>query len=231
MLNFKRFIIIKEAISEAAYDDWVNNNNDNGGADHIDISDALLNKHLNKHDNKTKKHIREYTDYSKTLNKKLINRHKFKTGNASDNSLFDRNEFNQIKHLDKVTKKPIGHEVHVYSGIGFDPHKHMNPEHNTIHLPAYTSTTHDKQIAHDFVASHYKDDVTHHHILHIHMKPTDKAAHVSHLSKHPSEYETILPRNTTLKVHPTPDILDHEDDNFGKRITHVWHATIHKQQQ
>ncbi len=91
---------------------------------------------------------------------------------------------------------------------------------NIIHLPAYTSVSHEKATAANFSKKIYDDE----HIIHIHMKKGDKGIQVAHISHVLDEHETILPRNTKLKINPKPDIYKRKNVNV-----HVWHATIHHQ--
>jgi hypothetical protein len=195
--------------------------NDN---EHLGNSSDSISEHLQTHQKikpskEQSKYIKSYTHSSRHLNRMLIRKH-----NVNDD--FEDNKEN-IKHLDSATNQPIGHELHVYSGIGFDPSKHISKEKPIIHLPAYTSVTHDKNIAHSFASrnpmtEHHKNT---YHILHIHMKPRNKGIHVDHLSEHEDEHETILPRNTKLKVHPVPDKhIIHGVEH------HIWHATVHSQE-
>lgn len=162
-----------------------------------------------------------YSKDSKSLNYALIQAHK----NKSD--LTDHNK-TVTHHLDSATNKPIGHETHLYSGIGFNPAK-MKNENGHVHLPAYMSLTHDKAIAHKFARKPHEDAITakekkethDQHILHLHMKKNDKGLHMSHLSDFNNEHETLLPRNTTIKIHHEPTVY-----HDGKRKVHIWHAKV-----
>ena len=125
-----------------------------------------------------------------------------------------------IHHLDTATKRHIGHDMHLYSGLGFDPH-HMKNKNGRVHLPAYTSLTHNKHTADSFA-----DDAAHRHgrdrhVLHLQVKKKDKGLHVSHLSNYEGEHETILPRNTKIKIHKKPTTYE----QYGNKV-HVWHAHI-----
>ena len=173
-------------------------------------------KPLSKKESETVHHYAE--DDSGKINRSLIKSHK--NGEGVHPKIKDR-----VEHLDKVTRHPIGHDLHVYSGLGFDPKKHINSS-GHLHLPAYTSTTHHKETANWFAGSAFergRRERKKEHILHVHLKPSDHAAHVSAHSPSPEEHETILPRNTTLKVHPKPTVLPDG--------THVWHAHVHKQEK
>jgi hypothetical protein len=207
-------------IKEEIKNEWLNkNDNEHLGETSDKINDKLQTHQKIKPTKEQIEKIKAYTNSSKYLNSALLDHH--------NNRKINLDYFKKgIEHLDKATNHHIGHELHVYSGLGFNPSKHLD-EKNIIHLPAYTSTTHDKNIAHSFASrnpmtEHHKNT---YHILHIHMKPRNKGIHVDHLSEHEDEHETILPRNTKLKVHPVPDKhIIHGVEH------HIWHATVHSQE-
>ena len=211
MLAFKEFFIAED--DSDLTNDW-HKENDN---EHLGETSKAISKKLVSfkpiYNSDQHKAIARYIGYSNEVNNALI--HKQHIGEHGAHI---------IEHLQEATQHPIGHEVHVYSGLGFDPSEHINKEHNTLHLPAFTSMTHAKKVATHF-ANLWPDKKVNKHILHIHLKPTDKALHVSHLSKIPSEHETILPHGTTLKVNPEPTTYV----NKNKTGTHVWHAIVHHQ--
>jgi hypothetical protein len=185
-----------------------------------DLSDHLAKKARSL----SKEEARVTNDYcgveSAEINRSLIASHK------KDDGIHPKVK-DRVKHLDNVTRHPIGQDLHVYSGVGFDPKKHVDSS-GHLHLPAYTSTTHHKGTAHWFAGAsggeqRETDPRKKKHVLHIHLKASDLAAHVSEHNPNEGEHETILPRNTTLKIHPTPTILSDG--------THVWHARVHKQEK
>lgn len=123
-----------------------------------------------------------------------------------------------IKHLDSATSRRIGKEVHLYSGIGFNPRETMDAE-GHLHLPSYTSTTHHAPTALNFARPlGTKGDS---HVLHIHAQPSDKGVNVENITDNEEEHETVLPRNTRLKIHPVPTVYRHEGGTVS-----VWHAHI-----
>jgi hypothetical protein len=196
---------------------WVNHNQNKHLGDRAqDISNKLTD-HLHKnHPLNTKElhHTKEYTSSSSDVNFALIHAHK----NKKD---IEPYYHQSIHHLDSATSRPIGHHLHLYSGLGFNP-DHMKNKNGHVHLPAYTSMTHDKSRAREFALDKaYKHEDGSKHILHIHMKKTDKGLHVSHFSHYHDEHETILPRNTKIKIHKKPTIYN----DYGSK-THVWHAHI-----
>ena len=157
--------------------------------------------------------VAAYSGHSKHLNHALLDSHK-------NGAPLEEYHKSQIKHLDDITHKPIGKELHVHSGVGFDPREHFKEgdDHFHLHLPAYTSATIDKNMAKMFSNAKNPPEK---HILHVHMKSTDKGHYLGSRSMNPEEHEVILPRNTKLKVNKTPEI--HETDH-GKY--HIWHSEI-----
>ncbi len=189
------------------------------------VSASILNKQrkISMKDTKT---IKRYTDGSEAINKHLIRSH---INSEYKNPV--KGIYSKIKNTDEALRKnKLSHHLHVYTGIGFHPGDMLkHTKDNIIHLPAYTSTTHNKYVAANF-ADKKKWDIASaghegKHLIHLHLKPGDKATHVSHISYFKNEHETILPRNTKLKINPKPEI---HKDHYGEDV-HVWHATIHQQ--
>jgi hypothetical protein len=139
-------------------------------------------------------------------------------------------------HLDEALDKySLGSGLHTYSGVKFNPEEEAD-EDGHLFLPAFTSTSIDKNIARSFAddTTHHTDGegYTHHHIIHFDLKKGQKGMYVGRhpdvepdgqLSEHPNEHEFILPRNIKIKIHPDHDVYD--DDEYDKRY-HIHHATI-----
>jgi hypothetical protein len=204
--------------AEDQYDAWEAHNDNHHLGSHADeVSDKLKEK-TKPFENPEEKHaVNLYTRDSSDTNHALISHHL--RGEPIAKYLHK-----SIRRLDTATNHPIGHHVHLYSGLGFNPAEHLVGEHH-IHLPAYTSMTHDKHVAFNFADDKSPGDRKTIHILHVHMRPEDKGLHVSHASEFSTEHETILPRRTTLKVHPEPEIIHLHN---GRKL-HIWHAHIHHQ--
>lgn len=158
-------------------------------------------------------HLRKYTADS-SVNHDLVGAH------HSGNPLPTKYD-EHIKHLDSATGRRIGKEIHLYSGLGFNPGRVLDAD-GHLHLPAYTSTTHDTNTALRFARPLNTEGESH--ILHIHAGADDKGVNVENITDNDEEHETVLPRNTRLQVHPVPTIYRHE----GGKV-HVWHARIVKQ--
>ena len=225
---FSKFITEATAASKK-YDSWLNkNDNHHLGSSSEDIDRKLSTTSPIKRGPHLHRAITNYT-FGSGINRKLIEEHKAK---KDKNSTLSRHSDND---LDEATLHSIGHEMHLYSGIGFDPREHQtasNKGHALLHLPAYTSTTHDKRVASNFASPNEHNEQ---HILHIHTKPYDSGVFTGDHSAEQHEHETILPRHTTLKVNTKPDIYHHGGgkDAVGNQQpavkTHIWHATIHYQ--
>jgi len=203
--------IEEETLTEAKKVNWLDKNDNEEHYDNIETPKKLsiyLMHHGKEHTPKETQALKDHSINSKPLNRHLVARHKDPTLKP------DKSHAMRIQHLDSATSHKLNHPLHVYSGIRWDPREQMKKT-DKVHLPAYTSTTHDKKTAKKFASNH---------ILHIHLKKGDKAAPIEHLSHYHGEHETVLPRNTTLKVNKTPTKVVH-----GKKTYHVWHATVHSQ--
>jgi hypothetical protein len=139
------------------------------------------------------------------------------------------------KSLHKAVSHPIGHDVHLYSGVHSDPRNWEKSDDGSTHLRAFTSMTHDKKIAHVFghqwtegkkaSTSGKKGAV---HIIHLHAKADDHGLHATQHSTY-DEHETILPAGTHIKPHPDykgPEVYIASD---GTKV-YVHHYVISKQE-
>lgn len=202
--------------------------NDHLGKDHHEV-EAHLEKHYPLHD--IEDHfdsVNAYTTASRHLNRSLLKH--YESGETTPLKIHEHN----IANLDKATgHHKLKHDLHVYSGVGFHPgEKASECPDNTIHLPAYTSASLCKKTA--TVFSHAlpsnSDKYDHepvNHVLHFHLKKGQKGLYVGrHSGYDNNEYEYILPRHTTVKVHPKPSIVP-EGGHIGNDYkTYVWHAHV-----
>jgi hypothetical protein len=172
--------------------------------------------HLVKHDKGTEADnsvVNDYTRDSSGLNRHLYNSHV--DGEKHSESAGGIN----VKAMDKaVGKTKLKHDMSTYSGTSFNPGKlaKAHPE-GHLHLPAFTSTSLDKETAHGFATG---DENEHKHVIHFHLKQGQAIKYAEPHSENSGEHEVILPRNTTWKLHPRPDTYE---DHFGQP-TKVWHA-------
>ena len=215
--------LVKEAVEDNEHQDWEKHNDNSHLGDNSQEISQKLSTYRKPYRNEIEKgHVTRYTNDSSDLNKDLLDRHFKKT------KILDHHK-KQIKALDRRTSSPIGHHVSLYSGLGFNPANHITGK-NLIRMPAYTSLTHAKRIATFFSAlkqsgEQNDGDKPVRHILHVHMRPEDHADHIGDAHDNATEHETILPRDTVLKIHDTP--TTHKDANGA--TYKIWHAHIHKQ--
>jgi hypothetical protein len=201
---------------KADINDWLNDNDNESHGGVSGVHDTL--SEHDKHDEDDAESIRHYTENSTLMNRRLYREHT--TGTSSPHPMA----------MDGVIKKnSLPHDLHVYSGVKWNPGEvaAKHPE-GHVHLPAFTSTSTDPYVAHGFARDHAinkattnSHEHTENHIIHFHLKEGQTAKYVGHTSEVKDEHEVILPRNTTIKVHPTPDT--YEDEYSGEK-THVWHA-------
>lgn len=173
--------------------------------------------------------VTSYTSSSKILNDKLI-----KNKYAGPWGRLDPGSKMRAEKIDNVLNDapPLHKSIRVFTGLGFDPRRHMD-ENNHLESSAFLSTSADGTVAHQFTRPleangdphkydpNNPDRETHHHVLQIDLpKGSQHGAHVQSVSKHPSEYEYLLKRNTKLKLHPEPEIR-----KANGRVEHIWKAT------
>ena len=174
--------IPEENIQEEHIDSWLRHNDNNHIPRRTPIEDVLGSaENLNPDE---KRNINQYTRSSRKLNIGLIN------------GRLHENQEKHAKHLDNaIDKNKIKERVHVYSGIGFDPTKHMN-EKGQLHSPAYISTSHDKSVANRFATPN--DDCIHH-IMHLYLPKGSPAMHIPEHVSGLSEKEVLVKRGATLQ--------------------------------
>lgn len=197
-------------------DDWDNHHDNNHlGANHHSVSDKLHIEHKEYKKADPEGRVHDYTSNSERLNGHLLERAKGSAYAEADHHYYKHH----IDGIDKAFEHEHGkakHDIHLYHGTAnWHPGK-LAAKHPEGHVKsaAYLSTTHYKKLARDYAHNGGANS----HILHIHVKKGQKALHIGEHSAYPEEHETLLPRNTTLKIHPKPTVL-----HTG---TKVWHAHI-----
>lgn len=195
-----------------------------------DKTSEELHSHQRKITEDEHSYVSDYTDgdeggtHSHEIAMHLIKNHK--EGKPPTHNMDDYHK--DMHHtISNLANQKLGKEVHLYSGVGFNPRAAANrSKDKVIHLPAHISASHDVDIAHSFASINVGNNVTSaQHIIHIHAKATDKGYHVGEHSLAPEEHETIIPAGTKLKYSHT---TVHKDDN-GMKV-HVHHFTIHSQE-
>jgi hypothetical protein len=119
--------------------------------------------------------------------------------------------------LSQLANRPFGMNVSLYSGLGFDPRKHIKD--GTLRSPAFLSFTHDRDVALSFGTQHLNSNSgdEEHHYMHVMMGSEDKGAFIGHRSNVREEHETILPPKTELRYLGT-----RLHDHYGRQI-HLHH--------
>lgn len=211
------------------------NDNDHIGPTHDHVA-AVLDA-TQKREGKDHEHLFRYTDGSHQLNRALHQAHiKGEPAPSHVGDPLHKKSYHHVAALDDALHRNSLHDdVHFYSGVAFHPGKQAAKHaDNHIHLPAYTSSSIDKDTAQHFahaggyrhpeIKGHDKDGTEiHGHIIHFHMKKGQKGAYVGAKSSYSTEREFLVPRNTTIKVHPRPE--RYQDAKTGKHY-HVWHARV-----
>lgn len=185
------------------YDAW-KDTNENSKLGHT--SNGIRKKLTYNHDlnDDEVSHINRYTVSSGPLNKNLIKKTATKKSHVE-----------AMKHLDSaISRNPLRHDLHVYSGMSFDPTDHTD-EKGRMHSPAYISATHSKDTAHSFTTEHKGIR----HIARISLRQGDPALHISPYSDNPHEDETIIKRDVTLQHHGHQDYKD--ADGVKYRVHHM----------
>lgn len=182
------------------------------------ISSKLRNDQSDKPE--TKEHIKtieHYTDHSAHINGHLLFQHK--------KSQEPTKHLKHIEHLDHLTKThKLKDDLHVYSGVSFHPGELTKHSNGVLKSPSFISTSHSKRVAHSFAHDNGSGG---RHLLHIHLKKGDSAYHTTQHAILKGEHETILPRNTKLKIHPEPEVHYAHNRN-GEKLAkvHIWHAEV-----
>tara|TARA_B110000858_G_scaffold180949_1_gene219005 strand:+ start:75 stop:1109 length:1035 start_codon:yes stop_codon:yes gene_type:complete len=188
----------------------------------------------------------------------FITKHKLKTENKKLGEYHPHAVVGQDKdtadHL-KTAAKPLGHRVHLYSGVHpsfVKAIKHAEKHTDgVVHSSAQISTTHDVPTGAGFAVHSGHDSTqffslnkntnnenvgkTTKHMIHVDAKASDKGIHMSGVegNKHAAEAETVLPPGTHLKyshtTHHYHTVIDSSNGDHDHHRIDVHHCTIHKQ--
>lgn len=206
------------------------NDNHHLGSHPREIDDKLCksDKEFSKHPGT--EHVKRYSEYSGNINHNLLaGRHAHKKTWRPEphytehdlewNRAAKKRHKTQVAGIDRALKaSKLEHDVHVYHGTyRFNPGE-LAKKSATGHIKsaAYLSTSIDKSKARSFAGGKYNPEAAH--VLHIHMKKGQHGLYLGPRSNFPEEHEMLLPRNTTLKIHPKPTKLPSG--------VHVWHAHV-----
>lgn len=184
--------------------------------------------------------LRSHTINSSYTNHALLRQHS-KTGREHDAAyLHDADKVSAaIKHF----SSPTDHEMHVYSGLKHDAIKKAHDAgHDTIHMPAFTSTTINPRCANgfasDMLSKHVPGDrgtgITGiDHIAHFKLpKGYTKGAYLEGVSEHKNEKEYLLDKGQTWKITGHKRVTKTHSSTVGGNSkdvthTHIWTLEPH----
>ena len=168
--------------------------------------------------------VHEYTSGSYAMNRHLLAKAKGHKGLLdSTDSEWDheknKEKLGHIKSLDQSLAHPnarLKHDVTVFHGASFNPDElaSQHPQRH-IHSSAFLSTSINPSTAQSFGGRH---------ILRIHLrKNKDHALYLGSNSVLPHEQEMIIPRDTTLHIHHTPEHISSGDKVWDAHVVHQDH--------
>jgi hypothetical protein len=172
-----------------------------------------------------------YTAGSRYLNKTLWQHYKRgdDPGSHVHPPVGDIHDLGLLDHA--VGHHKLGTDLHVFRGIGSDAdhpwEKASEDPKNRLHMPAYTSTSISKSAAWIFT-DHLKDSQGKwaNHMLHLHLKSGQPGLFIGQYSKYHTEGEFLLPRHTTIQLHPKPEIIAPRDHDSSKLPLYLWHGHV-----
>lgn len=192
------------------------------------------------HDLKPHDLLRNYSEHSYKINDQLFD-HYVHGIEPSDKD--------HIETLDELIDVPAKYNFTVYSGIKWNPEDYWEKlsvavDHEiTMHLPAFTSTSSDINIAFKFSrflngiseqrkiqfsskpiqrAYFLDEDTDYLHVLKIQIPAGVKLGSLLSQSKHKNEKEIVVKRGVNIIIHPEVELIRDEDGNF----VFVWDAEI-----
>lgn len=215
---------------------WKKNLASRGIKDEMGADEKVINHldSIHNYSDEEHKHLSNYANGSWNLNKTLLKHHLNRTTppeiisgkEQRDSDHITGHHLNVLDHL--THRNLLSHDTSLISGLGWSP-KHQMKKYGTnrLHLPAYTSTSLDAHTAMSFSKENFgknrwpKGEDTHHHHIIFHMPKDSPAAWISGAKGHDMhEREFLLPRKTTIDLHPVPDTYKTE----GGSHYHFWHT-------
>lgn len=184
-----------------------------------------------------KEHIKWYTgegvygNNSGEVNKQFIKNYNQGAAPEKDQSPLHMNVDKTIREL---SKRGLKEPLSVYSGIPAHFIQKVEKSNNkTLFSPAHISATHNGYVATAFARESVGREGEKAHIMHIRLKPGDKAFHAgTEHSTYGYEHETIIPRGTTLRYLGTTEHVDNKpEDNMDQNSSYsIHHFEISHQQ-
>lgn len=192
------------------------------------------------HDLKPHELLRNYSEHSYKINDQLVEHH------VDGVEPVDKTH---IEKLDNLINIPAKYDITVYSGIKWNPEDYwdklnVSVDHaNTMHLPAFTSTSSDIKVAFKFsrflngvsaqrkiqfsskkIQREYEQDkdVDFLHVLEIQIPAGIKLGSLVSQSAHKEEKEIVIQRGVSIIIHPNVQLIPDIDGN----LVFVWNAEI-----
>ena len=177
----------------------------------------LIKLHDSKYTAKDNNAIDVYTHGDTIINTRLLTKAK------NPNYIIDEQSQEHHKRLKSIFKKDLAldHDVHTYSGIGFNPSSHFDAADGVFHSPAYLSTSLNPQVSWQIAAS----ALGHCHVLHFHL-PKGYARGAYFGGKANKLFK--LQRELVLDHDQKFKLQDKTVFNNGEKNVHVWHVTPHE---
>ena len=178
---------------------------------------------------------------SKSLEKHLASESEARSNNDYLHKKFMKKSTKNESHEDRIadiskdiSKHEAPHTFNVYTGLKGNPFTksdrfgvHITGRNKDGsfqgHLPAFTSTTIQPDVAADFASGTY---ASHKHMLKIRIpKGSKHGAYVGHISEHPHEREFLLDKGKNLKIHYKPEYYRKKEEGDVNHYF-IWHAKI-----
>lgn len=197
--------------------------------------------------------MRQYTSKLGSTNHDLINSYfGINSKKKTPQDMLTPYEMDTVQSVIKNHRLPM--DIHVHSGIGFDP-AHIGIQHNNfhiVHLPAFTSTSIDPVVGFRFAkaAEHVDEnsqkatgkprsqhffsqgsDHTIRHMVSVHVPKGSHTFYMEPFSAYPDEHEVLFSPGAKIAVHKTPVIMREHFHNqgTGEKIeyqTHIFHGVL-----
>ena len=148
--------------------------------------------------------LMRFTDHSKRTGEALSNRLNKSLASGDKIHPLDKGMHDAI--LRYASPASTGYDV--YSGTRFDAKERFKPNEETT-TPTHISASHDMNIGLDH-ADKRRPSSGIAHMNHIKISPGNKVLYVGEVSKHPAEYETIIPVGSSLKYVETTHHVDEQ---------------------
>lgn len=162
--------------------------------------------------------FKQYTSHSTVLNNHLHNN----PSESRPSIEFEGRQYNIHDMDNELSHHSLKHELHVYSGVRFNPEEYIGDS----TLPAYTSTTTSKEVAAKFAKLGLNDQ---HHIIHMILKPGQHGSYIGEHSSSGNENEFLLPRQSKIHITGKHLLIPRNELFHGSILTRplkIWEAHV-----